>query len=117
MRQDATVHLNVEDTGMGMPPEHMTRIFEPLYTTKPGGTGLAAYRAGGRRRAWWPGGRAEYRWRRHHLYDHAASRWDVRETGGDGKWPRGVEGNEDLPTLPQSGYMLPTLPLRHASKI
>jgi signal transduction histidine kinase len=52
MRQDATVHLNVEDTGMGMPPEHMTQIFEPLYTTKPGGTGLAAYRAGGRRRAW-----------------------------------------------------------------
>jgi signal transduction histidine kinase len=42
-REDATVHLDVGDTGMGMAPEHATQIFEPLYTTKPGGTGLGLY--------------------------------------------------------------------------
>jgi signal transduction histidine kinase len=42
-RQDATVHLDVEDTGSGIAPEHTTQIFEPLYTTKPGGTGLGLY--------------------------------------------------------------------------
>jgi signal transduction histidine kinase len=26
-----------------MPPETLARIFEPLYTTKPGGTGLGLY--------------------------------------------------------------------------
>ena len=28
------------DTGAGIPPETMARIFEPLFTTKAGGTGL-----------------------------------------------------------------------------
>jgi signal transduction histidine kinase len=42
-RQDATVHLDVEDTGMGIPPERLPQIFEPLHTTKPGGTGLGQY--------------------------------------------------------------------------
>jgi two-component system CheB/CheR fusion protein len=42
-RQDATVHLDVEDTGIGIAPEHTTQMFEPLYTTKPGGTGLGLY--------------------------------------------------------------------------
>jgi PAS domain S-box-containing protein len=42
-RQDATVHLDVEDTGSGIAPEHTTQIFEPLYTTKSGGTGLGLY--------------------------------------------------------------------------
>ena len=39
----ATVHLDVRDTGIGIPPEHTTQIFEPLHTTKPGGTGLGLY--------------------------------------------------------------------------
>jgi len=35
------VQISVRDTGRGMPPEIMDRIFEPLYTTRPsGGTGL-----------------------------------------------------------------------------
>ncbi|HEY5869342.1 MAG TPA: ATP-binding protein [Candidatus Tectomicrobia bacterium] len=42
-RQGATVSLDVCDTGGGMPPEQTTQIFEPLYTTKPGGTGLGLY--------------------------------------------------------------------------
>jgi len=42
-RQATTVHLEVRDTGIGMPPEHLTRMFEPLQTTKPGGTGLGLY--------------------------------------------------------------------------
>jgi signal transduction histidine kinase len=42
-RQAATVSLAVQDTGSGIPPEHLTQIFEPLHTTKPGGTGLGLY--------------------------------------------------------------------------
>jgi signal transduction histidine kinase len=42
-RQGATVSLDVRDTGMGIPPEQTTQIFEPLHTTKPGGTGLGLY--------------------------------------------------------------------------
>jgi signal transduction histidine kinase len=42
-RQGATVHLDVADTGVGIPPEQTTQIFEPLQTTKPGGTGLGLY--------------------------------------------------------------------------
>jgi two-component system, chemotaxis family, CheB/CheR fusion protein len=42
-RQNATVHLDVVDTGVGIPSEQTTQIFEPLHTTKPGGTGLGLY--------------------------------------------------------------------------
>ena len=42
-RQGAAVHLDVRDTGIGIPPEQTTQIFEPLHTTKPGGTGLGLY--------------------------------------------------------------------------
>lgn len=34
------VKLTVKDTGCGMRPEHIEKIFEPLYTTKPKGIGL-----------------------------------------------------------------------------
>jgi signal transduction histidine kinase len=37
------VHLGVQDTGLGIPAERQGQIFEPLYTTKPGGTGLGLY--------------------------------------------------------------------------
>ena len=37
------VQLEVRDTGSGIPAEHLPRIVEPLYTTKPGGTGLGLY--------------------------------------------------------------------------
>jgi signal transduction histidine kinase len=42
-RQNATVYLDVRDTGSGIPPEHLPQIFAPLHTTKPGGTGLGLY--------------------------------------------------------------------------
>jgi PAS domain S-box-containing protein len=42
-RTAAHVQLAVRDTGCGMPTERLDRIFEPLYTTKPGGTGLGLY--------------------------------------------------------------------------
>jgi PAS domain S-box-containing protein len=35
--------LEVRDTGCGVPAERLSRLFEPLYTTKPGGTGLGLY--------------------------------------------------------------------------
>jgi len=34
------VEISVADTGAGIPPEHLERIFRPFYTTKRGGTGL-----------------------------------------------------------------------------
>ncbi len=37
------VQLQVQDTGSGIPTALRARIFEPLYTTKPGGTGLGLY--------------------------------------------------------------------------
>ena len=37
------VQLQVRDTGSGIAAERLERIFEPLYTTKPGGKGLGLY--------------------------------------------------------------------------
>jgi signal transduction histidine kinase len=34
------VRVRVEDTGVGIPPEHLTRIFELYFTTKDRGTGI-----------------------------------------------------------------------------
>jgi two-component system NtrC family sensor kinase len=32
--------VEIADTGYGISPEHMNRIFEPFFSTKPKGTGL-----------------------------------------------------------------------------
>jgi C4-dicarboxylate-specific signal transduction histidine kinase len=37
---DGRVHINVRDTGPGVPPDLAEKIFEPLYTTKARGIGL-----------------------------------------------------------------------------
>jgi signal transduction histidine kinase len=34
------VVIAVSDTGVGIPPENMKKLFEPLFTTKPKGIGL-----------------------------------------------------------------------------
>ncbi len=34
------VRLTVADTGHGIPPEHLTSLFTPFFSTKEGGTGL-----------------------------------------------------------------------------
>jgi signal transduction histidine kinase len=39
----AQVQLQVRDTGSGIPAAQLSTIFEPLHTTKPGGTGLGLY--------------------------------------------------------------------------
>jgi len=40
-QRDARVLLEIEDTGRGIPPEFLGRVFHPFFTTKPeGGTGL-----------------------------------------------------------------------------
>ena len=33
------VAIEIEDTGLGIPPEKLPRIFEPFFTTKPNGVG------------------------------------------------------------------------------
>jgi signal transduction histidine kinase len=35
-----TVHITISDQGLGIPPEHLKRIWEPFFTTKQSGTGL-----------------------------------------------------------------------------
>ena len=42
-RTEAQVQVRVRDMGSGIPAELLEQIFEPLYTTKPGGTGLGLY--------------------------------------------------------------------------
>ncbi len=37
---DGAVEIQVADTGRGIPPDDLTRIFEPFYSTKERGTGL-----------------------------------------------------------------------------
>lgn len=39
-RQIQTVELVITDTGRGMGPDEMARLFRPFYTTKPQGSGL-----------------------------------------------------------------------------
>ena len=43
VRTATEVQLRIRDSGVGIPAVHVPRIFEPLYTTKPGGTGLGLY--------------------------------------------------------------------------
>jgi len=37
---DQGIVISVRDTGCGIPPERLARIWEPYVTSKPGGTGL-----------------------------------------------------------------------------
>jgi signal transduction histidine kinase len=34
------IRISVEDSGLGVAPEHRDRIFEPFFTTKPHGMGM-----------------------------------------------------------------------------
>ncbi|PKM86445.1 MAG: two-component system sensor histidine kinase AtoS [Firmicutes bacterium HGW-Firmicutes-12] len=38
--QTAQIRLQIEDSGCGIPPEHIPRLFDPFFTTKEKGTGL-----------------------------------------------------------------------------
>jgi signal transduction histidine kinase len=39
-RQDGALEVVVEDTGCGIPREHLAKIHEPFFTTKTNGHGL-----------------------------------------------------------------------------
>lgn len=39
-RVEQAIRLVVEDTGAGIPPEHLPKVLEPFFTTKPQGNGL-----------------------------------------------------------------------------
>ena len=39
-RTAGSVRIEVSDTGTGIPPENLEKIFEPLFTTKARGIGL-----------------------------------------------------------------------------
>ena len=48
------IELSLIDTGKGMTPEVLAKVFQPFFSTKPGGTGLGlptaqAHRRGARR--------------------------------------------------------------------
>jgi signal transduction histidine kinase len=34
------IQISISDTGIGIPPENVNRVFESFFTTKPNGTGL-----------------------------------------------------------------------------
>jgi len=38
--KDGAIHFHISDTGVGIPAEKQSQIFDPYYTTKPKGTGL-----------------------------------------------------------------------------
>lgn len=38
--EENRLHIHIKDTGIGIPPDLLDRIFEPFYTTKSKGTGL-----------------------------------------------------------------------------
>ena len=40
LRAGRWVHLSLQDQGVGIPEEHIRKIFDPYFTTKPKGTGL-----------------------------------------------------------------------------
>jgi len=40
LTQDDRVHVSIEDTGPGIDPSNLGRIFKPLFTTKAGGMGM-----------------------------------------------------------------------------
>jgi signal transduction histidine kinase len=35
-----SVHVSIEDTGIGIDPSHLDQIFKPLFTTKEDGMGM-----------------------------------------------------------------------------
>ncbi len=40
LAQDGEIRIEVRDTGVGIPPQHLENIFEPFFTTRGNGTGL-----------------------------------------------------------------------------
>ncbi len=39
-RDDQWIQLSIQDSGIGIPPEDMNKLFDPFFSTKEGGIGL-----------------------------------------------------------------------------
>lgn len=40
LKEGRCVKISIKDTGCGIPPEHVTKVFDPYFTTKPKGSGI-----------------------------------------------------------------------------
>ena len=40
LREGRYLKISIKDTGCGIPPEHVTKVFDPYFTTKPKGSGI-----------------------------------------------------------------------------
>ena len=45
LQQKGRVHIEIQDDGPGLPPEHQGKLFEPFFTTDARGTGLGLFLA------------------------------------------------------------------------
>ena len=60
--------VEVSDTGRGIAPEHLSKVFEPYFSTKETGTGSGRHRQEGRRRPRRPNQRPQRAGRGHDVY-------------------------------------------------
>ena len=69
------VRVTVRDSGVGVDPQHMGKLFDPFYTTKSGGMGIGLVcQPLDHRETSWPDPDGTERWGRRHLLVFHSSR-------------------------------------------